>query len=287
MQQKVALIGIGTMGIGMGGRLVKAGFPLTVYNRTAQRAQDLVAQGARLVNSPAEAAADADVIIAIVSDDAASRQVWLDANGALSTAKPNTIAIDCSTISPRWAREFAGAAKKHGCAPLDAPVTGSKSHAAGGELVFLVGGDADALERARPVLTVMSRRIALMGPNGSGALMKLINNFLAAVQAASLGEAIALIERSQLNRDAALDILYNGAPGSPLIKTVGARMTARDYNVNFFLNLMEKDLNYASAEAREHGLQLKTAAAALSLFEEARKRGWGDKDFSAVVEGAR
>jgi 3-hydroxyisobutyrate dehydrogenase len=275
------------MGIGMGGRLLKAGFPLTVYNRTAHRAQELIAQGAKLVNSPAEAAANAEVVIAIVSDDAASRHVWLDANGALSTAKPNTVVIDCSTISPRWAREFAEAATKHGCAPLDAPVTGSKSHAAAGELVFLVGGDAQALERAKPVLAAMSRRIAYMGPNGSGALMKLVNNFLAAVQAASLGEAIALIERSGLNRDAALDILYNGAPGSPLIKTVGARMTSRDYDVNFFLNLMEKDLTYAGAEAREHGLQLRTAAAALSLFEEARKRGWGDKDFSAVVEGAR
>ena len=287
MQQKVALIGIGTMGIGMGGQLLKAGFPLAVYNRTAQRAQELVSQDAAPVNSPAEAAANADVIIAIVSDDAASRHVWLDANGALSTAKPNTVVIDCSTISPRWAREFAGAAQKRGCAPLDAPVTGSKSHAAAGELVFLVGGDAETLERVRPVLAVMSRRIVHMGPNGSGALMKLLNNFLAAVQAASLGEAIALIERSGLNRDAALDILYNGAPGSPLIKTVGARMTTRNYDVNFFLNLMEKDLNYASAEAREHGMELRTAAAALSLFEEARKRGWGDKDFSAVVEGAR
>lgn len=287
MQQKVALIGIGTMGIGMGGRLLKAGFPLTVYNRTTQRAQGLAAQGATLVNSPAEAAADADVIIAIVSDDVASRHVWLDPNGALSAARPNTVAIDSGTISPRWAREFADAAKKHGCVPLDAPVTGSKSQAAAGELIFLVGGDADALERVKPVLAVMSRRIVHMGPNGSGALMKLVNNFLSAVQAASLGEAITLIERSGLNRDAALDILYNGAPGSPLIKTVGARMTSRDYDVNFFLNLMEKDLNYAGSEAREHGLQLRTAAAALSLFEEAHKRGWGDKDFSAVVEGAR
>ncbi|HEY6467116.1 MAG TPA: NAD(P)-dependent oxidoreductase [Candidatus Acidoferrales bacterium] len=287
MQQQIALIGLGTMGIGMGGRLLQGGFPLKVYNRTPQRASELVAKGAVLASSPAEAAANADVVIAIVSDDAASRQVWLGDKSALSGAKPNSVVIDSSTISPRWAREFADAAKKKGCAPLDAPVTGSKPHAASGELVFLVGGDAEALERARPALAVMSRKIIHMGPNGSGALMKLINNFLAGVQAASLGEAIALIERSGINQDAALDILYNGAPASPLIKTLGPRMTSREYAVNFFLRLMEKDLTYAGAEAGEHGLQLRTAAAAASLFEEARKRGWGEKDFSSVVEAAR
>jgi 3-hydroxyisobutyrate dehydrogenase len=287
VQQKVALIGLGTMGIGMGGRLLGAGFPLKVYNRTAERAAPLVARGAVQVSSPAEAAADSDVIIAMVSDDRASREVWLGEKGALRNVKKGAVPIDSSTMSPRWAREWAKTAKELGLSALDAPVTGSKPQAASGELIFLVGGDADALERARPALTVMSRRIAHMGPNGSGALMKLINNFLAAVQAASLGEAIALIERSGLNRDAALDILYNGAPGSPLIKTVGARMTAQDYAVNFFLRLMEKDLSYAMAEAREHGLNLRTAAAAASIFEEAEKRGWGDKDFSAVVEGAR
>ncbi len=287
MQQQIALIGLGTMGIGMGGRLLQAGFPLKVYNRTPQRASELVAKGAVLASSPADAAANAEIIIAIVSDDAASREVWLGEKGALSGAKPGAVVIDSSTISPRWAREFAEAAKKKGCAPLDAPVTGSKPQAAAGELIFLVGGDAAALEKARPALAAMSRKIVHMGPNGSGALMKLINNFLAGVQAASLGEAIALIERSGINRDAALDILYNGAPGSPLIKTIGSRMTARDYAVNFFLRLMEKDLTYAGAEAREHGLQLKTAAAAASLYEEAKKRGWGEKDFSSVVEAAR
>lgn len=287
MQQQIALIGLGTMGIGMGGRLLQAGFPLKVYNRTPQRASELVAKGAVLASSPADAAANADVIIAIVSDDAASREIWLGDKGALSTAKPGTVVIDSSTISPSWAREFAEAAKKKGCTPLDAPVTGSKPHAASGELIFLVGGDAAALEKARPALAAMSRKIIHMGPNGSGALMKLINNFLAGVQAASLGEAIALIERSGINRDAALDILYNGAPGSPLIKTLGSRMISRDYAVNFFLHLMEKDLTYAGAEAREHGLQLKTAAAAASLYEEAKKRGWGEKDFSSVVEAAR
>jgi 3-hydroxyisobutyrate dehydrogenase len=287
MSMKVALVGVGTMGVGMGGRLLKAGFPLVIYNRTPERASELVKQGATLAPSAAEAASDADVVISIVSDDAASRAIWLGEKGALSGARPGTVVVDSSTISPGWAREFGKAAREHKCFGLDAPVTGSKPQAASGELIFLVGGDAEALERIRPVLAAMSRRIAHMGPAGSGALMKLVNNFLAAVQAASLGEAIALIEKSGLNRDAALDILYNGAPGSPLIKTVGARMTSGDFAVNFFLRLMEKDLSYAIAEGREHGVAMRMASAAAALYEEADKRGFGEKDFSAVVEGAR
>jgi 3-hydroxyisobutyrate dehydrogenase len=271
----------------MGGRLLGAGFPLTVYNRTPERAAELVKHGARLVASPSEAAADADVVIAMVSDDKVSRDVWLGENGALKSAKPGAVCIDCSTLSPGWTRELAAEAKKHGCEFLDAPVTGTKPHAASGELLFLVGGSAEALEKARPALTVMSRKIVHMGPSGSGALMKLINNFVCGVQLASLAEAMVLIERSGLNRDSALDILNNGAPGSPLVKTLSARMVNKEYAVNFVLNLMEKDLTYARNEGREHDLNLKTASAAIELFEEARLRGWGDKDFSSVVEGIR
>jgi 3-hydroxyisobutyrate dehydrogenase len=285
--QKVALIGLGTMGIGMGGRLLGAGFPLTVYNRTPERAAELVKQGAKLASSPAEAAADADIVLAMVSDDKVSREVWLGEKGALKSAKPGTVCIDCSTLSPKWTRELAAEAKKHGCEFLDAPVTGTKPHAASGELLFLVGGSAEALEKARPALAVMSRKIVHMGPSGSGALMKLINNFVCGVQLASLAEAMVLIERSGLNRESALDILNNGAPGSPLVKTLSARMVNKEYAVNFVLNLMEKDLTYARNEGREHDLNLRTASAAIELFEQARSRGWGDKDFSSVVEGIR
>ncbi|HXA56624.1 MAG TPA: NAD(P)-dependent oxidoreductase [Candidatus Acidoferrum sp.] len=285
--QNVALIGLGTMGIGMGGRLLGAGFPLTVYNRTPERAAELIKQGAKLASSPVEAAANADIVLAMVSDDKVSREVWLGENGALKSAKPGTVCIDCSTLSPAWTRELAAEAKKYGCEFLDAPVTGTKPHAASGELLFLVGGSAEALEKARPALAVMSRKIVHMGASGSGALMKLINNFVCGVQLASLAEAMVLIERSGLNRESALDILNNGAPGSPLVKTLSARMVNKDYAVNFVLNLMEKDLTYARNEGRQHDLNLKTAAAAIELFEQARSRGWGDKDFSSVVEGIR
>jgi 3-hydroxyisobutyrate dehydrogenase len=285
--QKVALIGLGAMGSGMAGQLLKAGFPLAVYNRNAARAAEAVENGARLAHSPREAAADADVILAMLADDDASRDMWLGEAGALAGAKLGAVAVECSTLSPAWVAKLAGAVHAAGCEFLDAPVTGSKSHAASGELLFLVGGEASTLDRARPVLQAMSRDIAHLGSVASGARMKLINNFMCGVQAAALAEAVAVIERSGLEHEAALNVLRNGAPGSPLVKGLSQRMTERIYDVNFSLRLMQKDLRYASEDAQNQGVTLRTAAAALECFEEANQRGWGDRDFSAVAEAAR
>jgi len=275
------------MGSGMAGRLLQAGYPLSVYNPHTERAAALVDRGAILASSPRGAAGNADVIIAMVPDDVASRDVWLGPNGALHGAKAGAVAIDCSTLTPAWVRELAAAAKQRGCEFLDAPVTGSRPQAASGELLFLVGGDAATLEKVRPVLQHMSRDMVHLGPAGSGALMKLINNFVCGVQAAALGEAMATIEKSGLDRDKAVSILANGAPGSPLVKGVSARMMERTYEVFFKLRLMRKDLTYASEEAAAHGVELRTVAAALGLFSQACELGWGDRDMSAVVEALR
>jgi 3-hydroxyisobutyrate dehydrogenase len=223
----------------------------------------------------------------MVADDRASREVWLGKAGALGTASSGAVMVECSTLSLGWVRELGAAAGERGCGFLDAPVTGTKPHAASGELLFLVGGDAATLESARPVLQAMSRKIINIGPPGSGALLKLINNYLCGVQAASLAEGLALIERSGLNREGALDVLTNGAPGSPLIKALSARMTARTYDVNFKLDLMLKDLEYAGKEASDRAIDFDTGRAAERLFRQAQQRGWGPQDFSSVVEGLR
>lgn len=287
MTTKVALIGLGTMGSGMAGRLLHAGYPLSVYNPHPERAAGLVDRGAVLALTPRAAAADADVVIAMVPDDAASHDAWLGPDGALFGVRAGAVAIDSSTLSPGWVRELAAAARQRGCDFLDAPVTGSRPQAASGELLFLVGGDADVLDRVRPVLQSMSRDIEHLGPTGSGALMKLINNFVCGVQAAVLGEAIAVIEKSGLDRDKAIGVLANGAPGSPMVKGVSARMAARTYDVFFKLRLMQKDLTYAATEAASHGVELRTVGAALEWFDQARELGWGDRDLSAVVEALR
>ncbi len=275
------------MGSGMARRLLGACFPLTVYNRNRQRAAPLAGEGARVADSPREVAAQADVVLSMVADDAAARAVWLGEKGALAGVARGTVLVECSTVTLGWIEELGREAAAAGCELLDAPVTGSRTHAASGEVSFLVGGSAAALEAARPVLAAMSRAIVHVGSTGHGALLKLVNNFLCGVQAASLAEALALVERSGLDRAKALDVLTSGAPGSPLVKTLAARMTARDYTPNFLLRLMAKDLSYALGEGGRHGLSLSTAAAALELYEQAIAGGRGDEDFSVIVEPLR
>ena len=283
----VALLGTGTMGAGMAGRLLLAGHSLTVWNRNPARANALAAQGARVAGSPREAAQKADVIIAMLADDTASRTVWLADDGALAGARPGSVAIESSTLTPAWIAELGDAARARGVDFLDAPVTGSRTHAASGELFFLVGGDAAVLERVRNVLAAMSRGLVHLGPTGSGAFVKLVNNFVCGVQVAALGEAIALIEKSGLKREQALAVLTEGAPGSPLVKGVSQRMLAQDYTVNFSLALMGKDLTYAIAEGDRHSVPMVTAAAALQAFHRAREQGHGGRDIAAVIEPLR
>jgi 3-hydroxyisobutyrate dehydrogenase len=286
-QLSVALLGLGTMGSGMAANLLRAGVPLTVYNRTASKAEPFAAQGARIATSPADAAKGAQLIIAMLSDDAASREAWLGSEGALAAASAGTILIECSTISPDWADELGGLARQQGLELLDAPVTGSRVQAAGGQLSFLVGGSEAALATATPVLKVMSKEIVYLGPAGSGAKLKLVNNFLCGVQVASLAEGIAWLEASGLDLEKAMTVLKTGAPGSPLFTGISARMIGHDFTVNFLLKLMAKDLQYAGAAAKEVGVDLTTAANALALFEEAGRRGFAEADMSAVIEPLR
>lgn len=282
--KKVAFLGLGTMGSGMAARLLKGGFPVTAWNRGTQRAESLRQQGASIAASPRDAASNADVVISMVADDRASRAVWTGEGGALGGLKAGAVAIECSTLSPAWVLELADLVDARDASLLDAPVTGSRPQAASGEILFLVGGDQDVLDDVRDVLRPMSRDAVHMGPTASGARMKLVNNFMSAVQAVSLAEALAFAEACGLDRVGAMGVITNGAPGSPLVKTVGARMMAGDYSVNFMMSLMRKDVDYAFEEARRHGVNLTMAAATRELFDRAMAAGLGEQDFAAVAE---
>ena len=281
---RVAILGVGLMGGGMAGRLLAAAFPLSIYNRNPAKAAFFVDAGAFLASSPREAAARSEIVISMVADDGASRDMWLGENGALAGAAPGTVVIESSTLTVGWVKQLAAAAVGHDCELLDAPVTGSRSHAASGELLFLVGGSEQALAIARPVLSVLGREILHFGPTGSGSVLKLINNFMAGVQAASLAEATAFIDASGIDRDRALSVLTQGAPGSPVVKLLTTRANAGDFTPNFVLRLMAKDLEYACEEGRRHGVTLQTSASALAVFQQAIAAGYGDQDFSAVIE---
>jgi 3-hydroxyisobutyrate dehydrogenase len=275
------------MGSGMARRLLSANFPLAVYNRNREKCIPFAADGAFLAASPREAASRSQIILSMVADDDASRNVWLGESGALAGTSPSSVLIECSTLSIGWVKELETAAAQRGCEFLDAPVTGTKPHAASGELLFLVGGSADALDAARPVLSVLGRDVVHLGPTGSGALMKLINNFLCGVQAASFAEALSLIDAGKLDRVRAVSILTAGAPGSGILKRMAERVAANDFNPNFALRWMAKDLAYAINAASGNGLSLQTGSGALSVFQNAIADGHGDEDFSAVTKSPK
>jgi 3-hydroxyisobutyrate dehydrogenase len=285
--ENVAILGLGTMGSGMAANLLKAGFSLTVYNRTAAKAQPLVDAGARLASTPADAVQGASVVLSMLADDAASRNVWLGTGGALAAADTRAILIESSTVSPVWIAELADEASRRGLQFLDAPVTGSRMQAEAGQLSFLVGGSDATLAAVTPVLQAMSKEILHLGPVGSGAKLKLINNFLCGVQIASLAQGLTWIERSGLDREKSLTFLKTGAPGSPVLGALSARMAAHNYEVNFVLKLMAKDLLYAQNEAARCDIDLTTAQVARSLFEDAVAKGFGEVDMSAVIEPLR
>jgi len=281
---QVAILGLGIMGGGMARRLLSTGFSVRVYNRRREKADSFAEAGAFVAGSPREAASGAEVIISMVADDTASRAVWLGDTGALAGASRGSVLIESSTLSVSWVKELASAAAQRGCEFLDAPVTGTKPHAASGELFFMVGGSASALEKARDVLSVLGREVLHLGPNGCGALMKLINNFVCGVQAASFAEAMALVNASGLDREKCIAVLANSALASPLVKRMVSSMAANDYTPNFPLKLMTKDIGYAIGEGASNGVALQTAAPALEIFKQAVAAGLGDQDFSAVVK---
>ena len=286
-KQRIALLGIGTMGNGMARNLLRAESPLVVYNRTKEKAEHLAAKGAQIADTPAAAAKDADVVISMLSDDRASRAAWLGADGALEAMKLGSIVVECGTVSPDWIVELKDRATARGLRMLEAPVTGSRLQAEAGQLTFLVGSDVESLEEVRSVLVPMSKVIIHVGPVGAGGQLKLINNFLCGVQVASFAEAVAWVEHTNLNRGQALDFLKTGAAGSGILTAMTDRMTARTYEVNFLLRLLNKDLRYAQQAAADKGVSLTTAAVTEKLFDRAETQGLGEKDMSAVVEVLR
>ncbi len=282
--QRVALLGLGTMGAGMAANWLAKGFGLTVWNRTRARTQALADKGARVATTPREAAEGADCVFAMVADDAASRAVWLGDDGALAGAKTGAVVVESSTLTPDWVRELAGHARARGCAFLDAPVGGSRQAAASGELRFFVGGDAATLDKARPALIAIGSKIDLLGPAGAGATWKLINNQLIAAQVAALGEALDVARKAGFRPVQISSLILNGAASSPIVKMKLPSMLNGDYDEpDFALSLMLKDARYAAALAQSLGAPADLVSSAVKAFARAEAKGLGAKDIAAVA----
>jgi len=273
------------MGGGMAHRLLSLQYPVTVYNRSRAKAERFASAGATVANTPHEGAAGSEIVISMVADDDASRSIWLGDDGALAGAARGSLLLESSTLSVGWVKELSAAAQARHCEFLDAPVTGTKPHAANGELFFMVGGSAVGFARARDVLSVLGREVLHLGPVGSGALLKLINNFVCGVEAAAFAEALSFLTAGGLDRKKSIAVLGNSALASPLIKRMMTSMEANDFTPNFPLKLMTKDIGYAIKEAENCGVPLPTAVPALEVFKHALEKGLGEEDFSAVVKG--
>src|SRR5205085_8155391 len=244
--KKVAFIGLGSMGHGMAGRYLDAGFSVAVWNRSKAKAEDLIARGARWVSSPADAADGADAVVTMVADDEASRAVWLGKDGAAANMKVGALAIECSTVSHRHALDLARELRARGLIYVDCPVTGLPEAAAAGKLTLLVGADAADLEKARPYLAPLCTTIRHFGAVGTGTVFKLINNLLGAVQIASLAEGVALAEQAGLDMNLVAEALATGAVASPQVIRHSKRMVARDFSgASFTTALRYKDAAYA------------------------------------------
>jgi len=282
--QRVALLGLGTMGTGMAANWLAKGFALSIWNRTPAKAQALAAKGAKAAATPREAAAGADCIFAMVADDVASRSVWLGADGALAGAKPGAVVVESSTLTPDWVRELAGHARAKGCGFLDAPVGGSRLAAASGELRLFIGGDAATLDKVRPALIAIGNKIDLLGPAGAGATWKLINNQLVAAQIAALAEALDVARKAGFRPVQISSLILNGAALSPIVKMKLASMLESDYDeADFALSLMLKDARYAAALAQSLGAPAEMISGAVKAFARAEAKGFGAKDIAAVA----
>jgi 3-hydroxyisobutyrate dehydrogenase-like beta-hydroxyacid dehydrogenase len=294
---KIGLIGLGLMGRPMGMNLLKAGHPLTVWNRTASRADELVAAGGKLAKSPREAAAAADVLLTMVSDPPALEEVlWgSSSKGANATAvskedaalpalKPGSIYIDSSTVSPDLARKIAAACTAKGVRFLDAPVTGGDWGAKKGELVFMIGGEEETLKAVEPILGVMGKRWFFLGPNGAGQTIKLAMNSILALQVEALAEALALVEAAGLQGEKLIEVMQSSMARSGVLDVKAPNLLKGEYTPSFPLRLMYKDISLALDLAHELGVTLPAASAAHETYGKVQAAAKEDLDYSAVMK---
>jgi 3-hydroxyisobutyrate dehydrogenase-like beta-hydroxyacid dehydrogenase len=275
------------MGRPMALNLLKAGHCLTVWNRTAARAQELVTAGAVLAKSPREAAEASDILITIVSDPPALESVlWGHEgqnDGALGGLKSGSIYIDSSTVSPSLAKRISAACKERGVRFLDAPVTGGDWGAREGNLVFMIGGDVETLKEAEPVLGAMGKKWFHLGPNGAGQTIKLAMNAILALQVGAMAEALALVTKAGLRGEQLVEVMQASMARSGVLDVKSPLMLKGDYKPSFPLRLMHKDLGLALDLANQLGVALPTTAAAREVYNAVKGEAQEDLDYSAVM----
>lgn len=282
-KKTVGFLGLGNMGGPMAANLLKAGFPIVVWNRTKEKAASLVEQGAAWAELPREAAAKAEVVITMLADAAAVRAVLLGPDGVAASGRRGLTVVDMSTIAPRDSVEISQELAGRGIRMIDAPVSGSVKAASDAALTILVGGDTAVFDEVRPVLEIMGRNIFHLGPNGQGCYMKLVNNVVLAVTLAGFSEAFVLGRKAGLAPQKMLEVVLAGSAHCPLLEFKGKAIAERNFAPTFALRLMRKDLSLALQTADGVKAPMPVTAALNEMYQAAISQGLGDKDFSSIV----
>jgi 3-hydroxyisobutyrate dehydrogenase len=284
MAEKVGFIGLGIMGQGMAHNILKAGFPLTVWNRTASKMEPLVEAGAQAASDPADVAAKSDVIVICVSDTPDVEAVILGERGVLEGVEAGRVVIDCSTISPIVTRQLSETLAEKGVAMLDAPVSGGSEGAARGTLSIMVGGEAKTFERARPVLEAMGKTITHVGASGAGQTVKLVNQILVVGVMLSVSEALLFAQAGGVDLEKTLQAVSAGAAGSWMLSNRGPQVIRRDWRPGFMIDLQQKDIRLVLEAADALGVPLPATALIHQLYNTLQNQGLGREGNHALVK---
>ena len=284
MKMKVGFIGLGIMGSRMAANLQKHGYDLVVFNRTRAKAQPLLDGGAIFAESPAKLGEQVDVLFTILAHPDAVEQAALRENGFLDYLKPNTLWVDCSSVNPSFSRKMAVAAAARQVRFIDAPVTGSAPVAAEAKLVFWVGADGADLERIRPLLLCMGDKIIHTGGHGMGTSMKMVINLLLGNAMAAFAEAMALGEGLGLSQNVLFDSLLGSPAVAPFLASKRDRIEKGNYEAEFPLRWMQKDMHLATVSAYESGVAMPLTNLAKEIYRLAMRDGHATEDFSAIYE---
>jgi 3-hydroxyisobutyrate dehydrogenase len=283
MTDRIGFAGLGIMGLPMARNLLKAGFSITVFNRTRSKAEELAAEGAKLAETPAELARESDIVITIVTNSPDVEQVVLGNNGVIDGAQPGALLIDMSTISPEVTRSIGDRLAERNVSMLDAPVSGGERGAIEGTLSIMVGGAGDDFERCRPVFEAMGKKLVHCGPLGAGQTVKLCNQIVVGLNNLAMSECLVFAAAAGVSVDRMLEAVSAGAAGSWALSNLAPKLLKRDFSPGFKVGLQQKDLRLALDAADRMHLSLPGLALTHQLYASLERRGLGDEGNQALV----
>jgi 3-hydroxyisobutyrate dehydrogenase len=284
MAERVGFVGLGIMGQGMAHNILKAGFALTVWNRTASKINPLVEAGAKVGKNPADVAAQSDIVVICVSDTPDVEAVILGSDGLLAGARAGSLVIDCSTISPQTTVSLAEKLAEKGVAMLDAPVSGGSEGAAKGTLSIMIGGEAKDVERAMPIFEAMGKKITHVGGHGAGQTVKLVNQILVVGHALAMSEALLFAQAGGVDLNKTLEAVSAGAAGSWMLSNRGPQIISRDWRPGFTVDLQQKDVRLVLKAADDLGIPLPGTGLIFQLYRTLQARGLGSEGNHALIK---